>query len=145
MQVLKSVGVLSIARIMGLIYGCLGLLFAPLFLLFAILGSVAGQNKNPMAGVLGIVFAIATPFLYGLADSSWALSVGSYTIGCRSGLAGLSWNWNYGLRGRRHLIRLCLRPRRWPEAGICQATQQHTISKKPAGSCVDTNAWARAR
>ena len=128
MQVLKSVGVMSIARIMGLIYGCMGLLFVPFFLLFAILGSVAGQNKNPLAGLLGIVFAIAMPFLYGV-----------------TGFAGLSWNWNCSLRGRRHLIRLRLLPRLWPETGIWQATQQHIISKKPAGSCADTNAWARAR
>ena len=66
MQVLKSVGVMSVARITGLIYGCMGLLLAPFFLVFGILGSVAGQNKNPMAGVVGIVFAIAMPFLYGL-------------------------------------------------------------------------------
>ena len=81
MQVLKSVGVLSIARIMGLIYGCMGLLFAPFFLLFAILGSVAGQNRNPMAGVLGILFAMAMPFLYGLAG---------FVTGA---LGGLLYNW----------------------------------------------------
>jgi hypothetical protein len=81
MQVLKSVGVMSIARIMGLIYGGMGLLFAPFFLLFAILGSVAGQNKNPMAGVLGIVFAIAMPFLYGLTG---------FVMGA---LGGLLYNW----------------------------------------------------
>jgi hypothetical protein len=81
MQVLKSVGVMSVARIMGLIYGCMGLLFAPLFLVFGILGSVAGQNKNPMAGVFGIVFAIAMPFLYGLAG---------FVMGA---LGGLLYNW----------------------------------------------------
>ena len=66
MHVLKSVGVMSVARVTGLIYGCMGLLFAPLFLVFGILGSFAAQNKNPMAGVVGMVFAIAMPFLYGL-------------------------------------------------------------------------------
>jgi hypothetical protein len=81
MQVLKSVGVMSIARIMGLIYGCMGLLFVPFFLLLAILGSVAGQNKNPMAGVLGIVFAFAMPFLYGLTG---------FVTGA---LGGLLYNW----------------------------------------------------
>ena len=81
MQVLKSVGVLSIARIMGLIYGCTGLLLAPFFLLFAILGSVAGQNRNPLAGLLGIVFALAMPFLYGLTG---------FVTGA---LRGLFYNW----------------------------------------------------
>jgi hypothetical protein len=81
MQILKSVGVMSVARITGLIYGCMGLLLAPFFLVFGILGSVAGQNKNPMAGVVGIVFAIAMPFLYGL-------------TGCVTGALGaLLYNW----------------------------------------------------
>lgn len=66
MHILKSVGVMSVARIMGLLYGCMGLIFVPFFLLFGILGSIAGQNKNPIAGVVGIVFAILMPFLYGL-------------------------------------------------------------------------------
>lgn len=66
MHILKSVGVMSVARIMGLVYGCMGLIFVPLFLLFGILGSIAGQNKNPIAGVVGIVLAILMPFLYGL-------------------------------------------------------------------------------
>ena len=81
MHVLKSVGVMSLARITGLIYGGMGLLFAPFFLVFGILGSVAGQNKNPMAGVVGIVFAAAMPFLYGL--------MGFVT----GALGGLLYNW----------------------------------------------------
>jgi hypothetical protein len=66
MYVVKSVGVLSFAKIMGLIYGCLGLIFAPVFLLFGLLGSIAGQGKSPFAGVFGIVLAIFMPIMYGL-------------------------------------------------------------------------------
>lgn len=66
MYVVKSVGVLSLAKIMGLIYGCLGLIFAPLFLLFGLLGSIAGQPRSPFAGVFGIVLAIFMPIMYGL-------------------------------------------------------------------------------
>lgn len=65
MQVLKSVGVMSVAKIMGLVYGCLGLILAPFFGLFALLGSLAGQEKTPFAGVIGIVFAILIPLFYG--------------------------------------------------------------------------------
>lgn len=53
------------AKIMGLIYGCLGLLFAPLFLLVGLLGSLAGQQKTPFAGIFSVVFAILMPVLYG--------------------------------------------------------------------------------
>ena len=66
MYTVKSVGVLSVAKIMGLIYGCLGLIFAPAFLLIGLLGSFAGQQKTPFAGIFGIVFAILMPVLYGL-------------------------------------------------------------------------------
>lgn len=65
MHIIRSVGVMSVAKIMGLIYGCLGLIFAPLFLLFGLLGSLAGQQKTPFAGVVGVVFALLMPLFYG--------------------------------------------------------------------------------
>lgn len=65
MHVLKSVGVLSVARMMGVLYGCLGLIFIPFFLIFAMVGTFAGQKTAPFAGVIGVMFAIALPVLYG--------------------------------------------------------------------------------
>lgn len=66
MQIVKSVGVMSVAKIMGLIYGCLGLVFAPFFLLIGLLGSLAGQHRTPFAGAFGVIFALLMPILYGL-------------------------------------------------------------------------------
>ena len=66
MHIVKSVGVLSFAKIMGLIYGCLGLIFIPFFLLLGIAGSFAGDEKNPFAGAVGIALAVFAPILYGL-------------------------------------------------------------------------------
>src|SRR5438445_9061620 len=66
MQVVKSVGVMSVAKIMGLIYGCMGLIFAPIFLLMGLLGTLVGQQKSPFAGIFGIAFAILMPVLYGV-------------------------------------------------------------------------------
>jgi hypothetical protein len=54
MHILKSVGVMSVAKLMGLLYGCLGLIFAPIFLLIGLLGSFAGSDKTPLAGVFGV-------------------------------------------------------------------------------------------
>lgn len=51
MHIIKSVGVLSVAKILGLVYACMGLLFAPFFLLFGLTGSVAGQGRSPFAGI----------------------------------------------------------------------------------------------
>src|ERR1700688_978833 len=65
MHIIKSVGVLSIAKIMGMIYGCMGLIFAPFFLLVGLMGSALGQRNSPLAGIFGIGFAVIMPVLYG--------------------------------------------------------------------------------
>jgi hypothetical protein len=65
MRVIKSVGVLSVARIMGLIYGALGLIFMPFFLLMGVLGMVTGGGHAAISGVAGIVLALMIPVLYG--------------------------------------------------------------------------------
>jgi hypothetical protein len=66
MHIVRSVGVLSIAKIMGLIQACLGLIFAPFFLLIGLLGSMAGQQKTLFAGMFGVFFALFMPILYGV-------------------------------------------------------------------------------
>jgi hypothetical protein len=65
MYIIKSVGVLSVTKILGLVYGCMGLLFAPFFLLFGLIGSVAVHGKSPFAGIFGVVFRNSHPVLYG--------------------------------------------------------------------------------
>jgi hypothetical protein len=65
MHILKSVGVMSVAKLMGLLYGCMGLIFAPLFLMMGFVGSFAGSDKIPLAGAFGVVLAILMPLLYG--------------------------------------------------------------------------------
>jgi hypothetical protein len=66
MHVIKSVGVLSVAKIMGLVYGCLGLIFIPFFLLMGLVGTMAGVKEGAISGAIGIVFAIFMPVLYGI-------------------------------------------------------------------------------
>jgi len=67
MHVVKSVGVMSAAKIMGLVYGCLGLIFVPFLLIAGLAGFLAGNDKAafPFAGVAGVVFAILAPLIYG--------------------------------------------------------------------------------
>ena len=65
MHIVKSVGVMSVAKIMGLVYACLGLIFVPLFLLIGLMGTFAGQDKAPFAGIVGVVLAVMMPVLYG--------------------------------------------------------------------------------
>lgn len=66
MHILKSVGVMSVAKIMGLLYACMGLIFVPFFLLFGLVGAMAGQKDFPFAGIVGVVMAIMMPVLYGV-------------------------------------------------------------------------------
>jgi hypothetical protein len=66
MRIIKSVGVLSVAKSMGWMYACMGLIFAPLFLLIGVLASAAGQHNTPVAGIFSIGFAVLFPVLYGV-------------------------------------------------------------------------------
>jgi hypothetical protein len=66
MRIIKSVGVLSVAKSMGWMYACMGLIFAPLFLLIGVLALAAGQHNNPVAGIFSIGFAVLFPVLYGV-------------------------------------------------------------------------------
>jgi hypothetical protein len=66
MHVIKSVGVLSVAKILGMIYGCMGLIFAPFFLLIGLMGSAMGQHNSPLAGIFGVGVAILMPLIYGV-------------------------------------------------------------------------------
>jgi len=66
MHILKSVGVMSVAKISGLLYGCMGLIFAPFFLLIGLVESFAGQKEFPFAGAIGVVLAILMPLMYGV-------------------------------------------------------------------------------
>ncbi|HKH97482.1 MAG TPA: hypothetical protein VJ999_00120 [Candidatus Sulfotelmatobacter sp.] len=87
MYILKSVGVMSVAKVMGLLYGCMGLIFAPFFLLFGLVGSLAGQGKSPFAGIVGIVFAVLMPVLYGAMGFIFA-AIGALLYNLFAKLAG---------------------------------------------------------
>jgi hypothetical protein len=65
MRIIKSVGVLSVAKIMGLIYGMLGLIFVPFFLLMGVLGMFAGGGHGALGGVASVVLAMIFPVIYG--------------------------------------------------------------------------------
>jgi hypothetical protein len=74
MHTIKSVGVFSVAKIMGCVYACIALIFIPFFLFAALMGAMgamagAGNHSNPLAalGVIGIVLlALFIPIFYGL-------------------------------------------------------------------------------
>ncbi len=65
MHTIKSVGVLSVAKIMGAIYALIGLIFLPIFLLLGFVGSMAGEHGNPLGAIGGMVFGLFAPVFYG--------------------------------------------------------------------------------
>jgi len=67
MHTVKSVGVMSVAKIMGLVHACLGLMLAPLFLLWSLFPAATNQQQNPaLAGFFGVGMAIVAPIFYGV-------------------------------------------------------------------------------
>jgi len=55
-----------VARILGLIYACLGLIFVPISLLFGLLGGIADDKAAVFSGVVGVVLAFIMPIMYGV-------------------------------------------------------------------------------
>jgi len=74
MHRIKSVGVMSVAKVMGLIYGALGLLIVPIFLVIGLASSMAVKQAQAAGGnipaalgpVFAVMMAIAAPIMYGL-------------------------------------------------------------------------------
>lgn len=74
MHRIKSVGVMSVAKVMGLIYGALGLLIVPIFLVIGLASSMAVKQAQAAGGnipaalgpVFAVMMAIGAPIMYGL-------------------------------------------------------------------------------
>jgi hypothetical protein len=81
MRVIQSVGVFSVAKIMGLIYAAMGLIIMPFLLLAAVFGSMASVKNAPLSGMFGIVFAVMAPVLYGaMGFVCGAIGAGLYNL-----------------------------------------------------------------
>lgn len=64
MYTIQSVSVISVAKIMGAIYGALGLLFLPLMVVAGIAGSLAGGKAAALGVMGGLILAILFPIVY---------------------------------------------------------------------------------
>jgi hypothetical protein len=62
---LRSVGVMSCAKIYGLLNVALGILFAIFFVLIALVGLAAAPAQRKFGMVAFFVFAVLCPFIYG--------------------------------------------------------------------------------
>lgn len=68
MHTIKSVGVLSVAKIMGAIYAVIGLVFLPFALLMGLAASMAPNQhaRNPFGAMFGVIFGVLAPIFYGV-------------------------------------------------------------------------------
>jgi hypothetical protein len=65
MHRIKSVGVLSVAKVMGITYGCIGLIIIPFALIGGLASVVSGQKEGEIGGVVFLLFAVLAPVFYG--------------------------------------------------------------------------------
>lgn len=66
-MVIKSIGVLSVGKLMAFLYAVLGLLFGILFSLFSLVGAaIGGRDAGPIMLVFGIGAFIFFPIFYGI-------------------------------------------------------------------------------
>jgi hypothetical protein len=65
MQRISSVGILSCAKMLGVLYGCMALLLIPIFLIGGLAGIASQQTNGAIGGAVMLAFGILAPFLYG--------------------------------------------------------------------------------
>ncbi len=67
MHVIKAVKVLSVAKIMGAVYGAIGLLFLPFILLMGLAGSLAPhqEGQRSIGVIFSLFFGLFAPVIYG--------------------------------------------------------------------------------
>lgn len=59
---LKSIGVMSLGKVLGILYGGLGFIFGGIFSIISLFAAAAGGNSEMFFGVAAVIIA---PFLYG--------------------------------------------------------------------------------
>ena len=66
MRTVKQFDVLSVAKMSGIVHGCLGLLLIPVFLMMGTIVIASGQRGAGFAfGGMAILLAVVAPFFYG--------------------------------------------------------------------------------
>ena len=65
MQAIKSVGVLSCAKVMGAVYGAMGLLAIPICIVIGLASLATGEKEGAIGAVGMIILGIFAPVFYG--------------------------------------------------------------------------------
>ena len=79
MKVIRRVGILSVARTLAIIYGCLGFIVGAFVAMISVLGGFAGllSEQGRAAGVAGMFFGVGAVILFPILYACLGLIVGS--------------------------------------------------------------------
>ncbi|HYL13298.1 MAG TPA: hypothetical protein VEV41_09685 [Terriglobales bacterium] len=87
MHVIRSVGVLSCAKVVGAIQAAIGIVLMPFFLLAAVVGAFAESKTDQVSSLVFVVFSLFLPVFYGVfgflmgAFGAWVYNLISKWIG----------------------------------------------------------------
>jgi hypothetical protein len=84
-MIIRRVGVFSVAKLAGALYGLMGLLFGALFSLISLVGTVASAGAGNEDAVFGMIFGVGAvvifPLFYGIFGALFAaLSAALYNL-----------------------------------------------------------------
>ena len=65
MHSIKSVGILSFAKMMGAVYGALGLIVIPIVIVAGLISMASGEREGALAGIGFLALGILAPIFYG--------------------------------------------------------------------------------
>ena len=79
MKVIRRVRVLSVARVLAIIYGCIGFLVGAFVAIISVLGGFAGllSEQGHAAGVAGMFFGVGAVILFPVLYACLGLILGS--------------------------------------------------------------------
>ena len=89
MHSIQSIGVVSCAKVLGVVYAALGLLLVPFFLVAMLVGAFAGKSPadhlaDAIAIIVGLVLMVLVPVLYGaMGFAMGALGAWIYNIAAK--------------------------------------------------------------
>jgi hypothetical protein len=65
MQRIRSVGVMSCAKVFGITYACIGLLFIPFAVLGGLASMISEQSHGAISSAVFVFLGLLAPFFYG--------------------------------------------------------------------------------
>lgn len=71
-MILKRVGILSLCKMLGALYACMGLIIGAIFTIVGLIGGAVGlvSGNEPAAGFIGLLFGVGgiiiLPIMYGM-------------------------------------------------------------------------------